>query len=113
MVLITRCSPDKRHSFQSWYRVTHKVFGYCLCTTLVSVGSLSASHAQNGQAEEEIEIPDLEVLEFLGSFATDEGEWIDPQSLLEEDITSLLDMADRLAEQERNNDADTQAGNND
>jgi len=38
-------------------------------------------------------MPDLEFLEFLGQFETDEGEWIDPGSLLAEEFTDLLDAA--------------------
>lgn len=38
-------------------------------------------------------MPDPELLEFLGSFATDEGEWINPDSLLEAEFAALLDRA--------------------
>ena len=33
--------------------------------------------------ENEKEIPSLEFLEFLGSFATDNGEWVDPMEIQE------------------------------
>lgn len=41
--------------------------------------------------------PDLELLEFLGSFATDEGEWIAPDSLLDNEFPAFLDAASGLA----------------
>ena len=41
-------------------------------------------------AEASANLPDLEFLEFLGQFETDEGEWIDPGSLMAEEFTMLL-----------------------
>lgn len=35
-------------------------------------------------ADDDIEAPSLELLEFLGSWETSDGEWIDPIELLEE-----------------------------
>lgn len=42
--------------------------------------------------------PDLELLEFLGSFETDEGEWIPPENFLTEDFQELLNLAARMDE---------------
>ncbi|MFT7470814.1 MAG: hypothetical protein ACI8XU_000707 [Kiritimatiellia bacterium] len=54
-------------------------------------GALSNTHAaENEQIED---VPDLEFLEFLGQFETDAGEWIDPDSLLTEGFTELLDAS--------------------
>ena len=39
------------------------------------------------------EMPDLEFLEFLGQFETDEGEWMDPSSLMADEFTVLLNAA--------------------
>jgi len=47
--------------------------------------AVAAENEQNGTA------PDLEFLEFLGQFETDAGEWIDPDSLLTEEFTELLE----------------------
>jgi len=58
--------------------------------------------------------PDLELLEFLGSFATDEGEWIDPSSLLEEEFSTLLDSVAESAQentQEDDNRTDQDSAN--
>lgn len=46
--------------------------------------------AENEQSED---APDLEFLEFLGQFETDAGEWIDPDSLLTEGFTELLEAS--------------------
>ena len=48
-----------------------------------------ASQAQNAA-------PDIELLEFLGSFQTDNGEWVEPASLLTEEFTELLNLAARM-----------------
>jgi hypothetical protein len=51
-------------------------------------------------AEEELELdpnlPNLEFLEFLGSFESDAGNWIDPGSLITEDFGDFLNAAIRL-----------------
>jgi len=49
-------------------------------------GELNAATADDG-------FPDLELLEFLGSFSTDTGEFIDPSVLLENEFGQLLDLA--------------------
>jgi len=55
------------------------------------VGALSNTvAAENEQSED---VPDLEFLEFLGQFETDSGEWIDPDSLLTEEFTDLLEAS--------------------
>lgn len=54
----------------------------------------SYSLAQDGEIGE----PDLELLEFLGSFETDDGEWIAPESLLDSNFQQLLNMAARMDE---------------
>ena len=40
--------------------------------------------------------PDIELLEFLGSFETDNGEWVEPGSLLTEEFVDLLNLAARM-----------------
>ena len=49
-----------------------------------------------------MELPDLEFLEFLGQFESDEGEWIDPGSLLADEFSDLLNAA-MIQEQNLNN----------
>jgi hypothetical protein len=58
---------------------------------------MSASNCSIAQ-DEEIGEPDLELLEFLGSFETDDGEWIAPDSLLDSNFQQLLNMAARMDE---------------
>ena len=50
----------------------------------------SAVAAQDEQSES---APDLEFLEFLGQFETNSSEWIDPDSLLTEGFTELLEAS--------------------
>ena len=64
----------------------------CLMATLP--GALGAA-ANNARFQSQL--PDLELLEFLGSFATDEGDWIDPESLLDNNIAELLDATEGTA----------------
>lgn len=45
------------------------------------------------EGEEEGESPSLEFLEFLGQWETDEGEWISPEDLANEDFVELIDSA--------------------
>lgn len=45
----------------------------------------------NSVAEDEPDIPNLEFLEFLGSFETPDGKWIDPM-----EIENMLDKTDTL-----------------
>ncbi|MDH3327478.1 MAG: hypothetical protein OEM38_12285 [Gammaproteobacteria bacterium] len=44
----------------------------------------------NISAEEKIEQPDLALLEFLGSFETPDGKWVDPM-----EIEEMLDQTDK------------------
>lgn len=66
--------------------VIHAFLGLCmLCTACVSRAAEEESV--------EIELPDLEMLEFLGQFATDDGDWVEPDSLLSDEFGQLLDAA--------------------
>ncbi len=66
----------------------YKAFSFCL-PGLLLFGMAPAHTAENTSSSEQVQ-PNLELLEFLGSFATDEGEWLDPNSLLEDEFSSLL-----------------------
>lgn len=52
--------------------------------------------AQAAEDSQAIELPDIELLEFLGSFQTDQGEWIEPESLLTGEFAELLNIAARM-----------------
>lgn len=54
-------------------------------------GALSNTYAAENEQSEDV--PDLEFLEFLGQFETDAGEWIDPDSLLTEEFSELLEAS--------------------
>lgn len=49
----------------------------CLALILLQWGTVAG--AENGA------LPDLELLEFLGMFATDDGEWVDPTDWIGEE----------------------------
>jgi len=55
--------------------------------TCPSVGSA----AENQQSVDDLDLPSLEMLEFLGSFETDSGEWINPGELMQPEFEQLLD----------------------
>ena len=44
-------------------------------------------------AEGEDDPPSLDFLEFLGQWETDEGEWISPEDLANDDFVELIDRA--------------------
>lgn len=51
------------------------------------------ANEQNSLEQQENTLPDLEFLEFLGSFETDSGEWVNPENLASEDFDALLSSA--------------------
>lgn len=79
--------------------------GLALLSLLGHCQDLNAAEEEsdnNGQL-----IPDIELLEFIGSFQTDSGEWIEPDSLLTDEFVELLDLAARMdsAQNSNNNSA--------
>ena len=62
-------------------------------------GLLPIAHGAENEVVPETESsqPDLEFLEFLGQFETDDGLWIDPGSLLAEEFDDLLNVAENIA----------------
>jgi hypothetical protein len=50
----------------------------------------------------EMQAPDLEFLEFLGQFETDDGEWIGPTILQAEEFDELLTVAESIEAQDKN-----------
>ncbi len=57
--------------------------------TLLMVSGAWAVDQQGGDAQ--AETPPLELLEFLGQWETDDGEWIAPQDLEDPELVNLLD----------------------
>ncbi|MFK7864768.1 MAG: hypothetical protein AB8B95_11145 [Pseudohongiellaceae bacterium] len=85
------------------YTLHRALLGFCV--------ACSATPLQAAEdASTDIEMPDLELLEFLGQFATDEGEWLDPDSLLSDEFGELLEDAieQQQRELERNSDTEGQ-----
>lgn len=60
----------------------------------VTLNSQAAENETNGPPESLV--PDLELLEFLGSFQTEDGEYMDPSIMLSEEFVELLDLAARM-----------------
>lgn len=59
-------------------------------TLLIASSALGAD--QDG-GDEQADVPPLELLEFLGQWETDDGEWIDPQELEDPELVNLLEAA--------------------
>ena len=71
----------------------------------------SGAKAAEDNLETELEgqssnLPDMEFLEFLGSFETDSGEWVDPTELLQVEFELLLEDAE-LQKTKQPNDTST------
>lgn len=65
-----------------------------LALTISSIIPIAFAAENEAKETGEIVLPDLELLEFLGQFETDNGEWIDPGSLLTEDFEDFLRVAE-------------------
>lgn len=95
-------------------QVNHGTARLCL---VLALGLRLSTQTSIGLAAEESEVPvlpNLELIEFLGSFSTDDGEWIDPESLLEEDFPALLKAAARMRpDLQQDEDSDDGPGGND
>ena len=63
-----------------------------LCIGSFVPAAFAAENAATGNVDDTQ--PDLEFLEFLGQFETDDGQWIDPGSLLAEEFDDLLAVAE-------------------
>lgn len=60
----------------------------------LTLNSQAAENETYGQPDNLI--PDLELLEFLGSFQTEDGEYMDPGMMLNHKFVELLDLAARM-----------------
>ena len=72
-------------------RIGRQLQVYSERTLLIALIAGAVSNTYAAENEENESAPDLEFLEFLGQFETEAGEWIDPQSLLAEEFTELLE----------------------
>ena len=88
-------SPKTNHSLCDFggIRLRHKLQIYSERVLLFACMTGALSSAVAAQNEQNEATPDLEFLEFLGQFETDAGEWIDPDSLLTEEFTELLEAS--------------------
>lgn len=58
---------------------------------MLLAGSGARAADQSGSDAPTAAPPPLELLEFLGQWETDDGEWIDPQALEDPELASLLE----------------------
>ncbi len=58
---------------------------------MLLAGSGARAADQSGSDAPTAVPPPLELLEFLGQWETDDGEWIDPQALEDPELASLLE----------------------
>ncbi|MFT4862469.1 MAG: hypothetical protein ACI95C_001690 [Pseudohongiellaceae bacterium] len=73
--------------------------------------SLIASAAEN-EAQTALDgQPNLEILEFLGQFETDQGNWIAPGELMQEEFKTLLSAAINAESEPATNAADSGTNN--
>ena len=81
----------------------------------LAFNSQAASAAENDSSADAVPlIPDLELLEFLGSFQTEDGEYINPETMLGDEFLDLLDLAARMDNAmgtTQGDDEDNQQGN--
>jgi len=86
-----------------------------LTNTLVATTANAAEEdgsTQTEPLEPDVLMPDIELLEFLGSFQTESGEWIDPEMLLNDDFEELFGLAARMDEIANQSDENENAASN-
>ena len=81
------------------YKVAEKLATICL------LGLISTVQGADNETDTSTEanLPDLEFLEFLGQFETDNGEWVAPGILMAEEFEVLLEAAIRAEQNENSN----------
>ena len=66
------------------------VYRVSVCFLLLC--SVSSLYAEEFANDEQQIIPDMDFLEFLGEWETEQGEWIDPETLDDNEIEKLLEL---------------------
>lgn len=61
---------------------------------LCSISSLYAEVLTDG--EQQVSIPSIDFLEFLGEWETEQGEWIDPEVLENDEIEKLIEETNEI-----------------
>jgi len=65
----------------------------CWVLLLLTISQGLRAAEETDPQTQEGQLPSLELLEFLGSFETDEGDWINPIDLVEIEFGLLLETA--------------------
>ena len=71
-----------------------------LCVVLLC--SISSSLAEEITNDEQQTAPSIDFLEFLGEWETEQGEWIDPETLKDKELTNLIDTTVKLKKNNEN-----------
>lgn len=87
-------------------RLTFMLIANTLMTTIANAAE------EEGSTQTEPLVPDIELLEFLGTFQTESGEWIDPEMLLNDDFDELFGLAARMDEIANQSDENENAASN-
>ena len=82
-----------------------RVMEYKVAATICLLGLISTVQGADNETGTSTEpnLPDLEFLEFLGQFETDNGEWVAPGMLMAEEFEVLLEAAIRAEQNENSN----------
>ena len=72
----------------------------------LTLSSEAAENETNGQSDNLV--PDLELLELLGSFQTEAGDYMDPGMMLNDELVELLDLAARMDDAAGNTESNTE-----
>jgi hypothetical protein len=69
-----------------------QAFSGCLGICALLLFSISSLYAEElADDEQQAAMPSMDFLEFLGEWETEQGEWLDPETLEDNDITKLLE----------------------
>ncbi len=78
---------------KSWNFISGSKTMNCLRNVLFLIMGFWLTSTIAEETEQEI-LPSIDFLEFLGEWETDNGVWIDPVELEDEEIAKLLDESD-------------------
>lgn len=77
-----------------WQTMDYPIRPASLIIFVLLTSPPAGSAAENPQSSDTFDAPSLELLEFLGSFETDAGEWISPGELMQPNFEQLLESVE-------------------
>ena len=81
-------------SIYGWQTMDCPIRSAGLVSLLLLTFTPAGTAAEDQQPADEFDTPSLELLEFLGSFETDSGEWINPGELMQPEFEQLLETVE-------------------